>query len=238
MQYSSLIRFIYAKTLVMDLNVLKNETEICGFGKAHLTIFTLSDKWNHLVIHLSLDCNAKASLWARGTAESHWPQVQSRPAPPVPCGKLSVKSGLLVWLVSSPASQRGRRYLFSRTKAMHTFLISAGKRGCCLPALPQQGRLLPPCVVQRGRLAPGCQGHVWVWTWMPELTGACFRVLIPHYLDQGLVPHSACACFIGLSLYFVGVGVTGTRLALALAGHWDAAGVGLQTCELSSYRLN
>lgn len=147
-------------------------------------------------------------------------------------------TGLLVWLVSSPASQRGHRYLFSRTKAMHTFLISAGKRGCCLPALPQQGRLLPPCVVQWGRLAPGCQGHVWVWTWIPELTGACFRVLIPHSLDQGLVSCSACACFIGLSLYFVGIGVTGARLALALAGHWDAAGVGLRTCELSSYRLN
>lgn len=44
MQYSSLIGFTYAKTLIMDLNVLKNETEICVLDKVHLNIFTLSDK--------------------------------------------------------------------------------------------------------------------------------------------------------------------------------------------------
>lgn len=76
---------------------------------------------------------------------------------------------------------------------------------------------------------------------MPELSGACFRVLIPHSLDQGLVSESACACFIGLSLCFIvfyrsqGISrVTGAKVALALAGHWDAAGAGLQTCELRS----
>lgn len=107
-------------------------------------------------------------------------------------------TGLLVWLVSCLASQKGHRYCLSRTKAMDNFLISAGKRGCCLSALPQQGRMLPPFAVRWRRLAPDI-GH----DHMPELTGACFRVLIPHSMDQGLVSHSACACFIGLSLYFI-----------------------------------
>lgn len=40
----SLIKFTYAKTLVVDLNVLKNETEICVLDKACLSIFTLSDR--------------------------------------------------------------------------------------------------------------------------------------------------------------------------------------------------
>lgn len=44
MQYSSLIRFIYAKTLALDLNVLKNETETSVLCKAHFNITALSNR--------------------------------------------------------------------------------------------------------------------------------------------------------------------------------------------------
>lgn len=57
-----------------------------------------------------------------------------------------------MWLVTSLVSQRGHRYQLSRTKAVHSFLISAGKKG----------------------LKDHFDNHGRVWTWMQELTGACF----------------------------------------------------------------
>lgn len=61
MQYSSLIRFIYAKTLIVDLNVLKNETVISVLCTAHFNIIALSDRWNCLKAHLCLDSKGWSS---------------------------------------------------------------------------------------------------------------------------------------------------------------------------------
>lgn len=73
LQYSSLIRFIYVKTLVMGLNVLKNKREISVFCKAHFNIIALSNRWNCLKAHLCQNCK----VWSisLGTAELLWPQV-------------------------------------------------------------------------------------------------------------------------------------------------------------------
>lgn len=44
MQYSSLIGFTFAKTLVMDLNVLKNKMEISVLYKTHFNVIALSNR--------------------------------------------------------------------------------------------------------------------------------------------------------------------------------------------------
>lgn len=129
MQYSSLIGFTFAKTLVMGLNVLKNKMEISVLYKAHFNVIALSNRWNHLKGHLCLDC--KGWSISLGTAELLWPQVHPPWHPLHLVGRswLRHKSCLLVWLVRSLVSQRGHRYRLSRTKAMHNCLISDGKKG-------------------------------------------------------------------------------------------------------------
>lgn len=121
---------------------------------------------------------------------------------------------LLLWHVSNLASQRRLKYHLSRNKAMRNFLISARKRGCCLPALSQEGRLLLPCVVRKA-----C-------SWPPRTW------LSLNSLDQDLVSHSACACFIGLSLfYFVGIRVYVECLVPNWLLPWQ--GTGMQQGQIS-----
>lgn len=125
MQYSSLIRDIYAKTLAMDLNVLENETEISVLCKAHFNIIVLSNRWNNLEVHLCLDSKhlsghcRTALASGLSTPYTWWEAPGSDTKPACSCGRWHPK-----------VSQRGH---LSRTKAAHSFLISGGKKGWRLP---------------------------------------------------------------------------------------------------------
>lgn len=130
MQYSSLIRFIYAKSLVMDLNLWKTETKISVLCEAQFNTIALSNRWNLSKAHLCLD-----SKHLSGHCRAALPQSS---APPTPRGRL------MVWI--KPAcwcgcwhllTARGLQYHLSRTKAVHSFLISDGKKGWRLTLPPR-----------------------------------------------------------------------------------------------------
>lgn len=121
---------------------------------------------------------------------------------------------LVLWHVSILAGQRRHKYRPSRTKAICNFIISTRKRGCCLPALPQEGRLAPPYVVGKAYSWPSS-------TWLSL-----------NSLDQDLVSYWACIRFIGLSLfYFVGIRVYVECLVLNWLLLWQ--GTGMQQGQIS-----